>query len=83
MNDPRAYATALAENSLGLVEGSLGPEALPEGLVAAVTAAVRGQAVQDDGAPILEKQMLSLLATVRESSFERRGGPQPHRSPSA
>jgi hypothetical protein len=73
MNDPRAYATALAENSLGLVEGSLGPEALPEGLVAAVTAAVRGQAVQDDGAPILEKQMLSLLATVRESSLSEDG----------
>jgi hypothetical protein len=73
LSDPRTYATALAENSLGLAEGSLGPHALPEELVAAVAAAVRGQPVRGDAAPVLEQQMLSLLASVRESSLSEDG----------
>ena len=73
MSDTRAYVASMAEESLGLARGSLAPGSVPEELVAAVTSAVKGQAVPEDGAPVLEKKMLSLLAAVRGSSLSEEG----------
>ncbi len=73
LSDPRAYVASMAEESLGLARGSLARGSVPEEFVAAVTSAVKGQAVPEDGAPVLEKKMLSLLAAVRGSSLSEEG----------
>jgi len=69
LSDPRTYVASVAEESLGLVAGSLEPEELPEALVKRFSSAVRGDSPADTGAPTLEVQLLSLLAAVRAEAL--------------
>ncbi len=73
MSDPRSYVALMAEDSLGLAEGSLTPQTLPEDLVATAASAVRGHSATDSGGPFLEKQMLSLRETLKAAAIKEDG----------
>jgi hypothetical protein len=73
MSDPRSYVASMTEDSLGLVEGSLTPQNLPEDLVASVASAVRGHSPGDSGVPFLEKQMISLNEAMRATAIKDDG----------
>jgi len=73
LSDPRTYVASVAEQSLGLVAGSLRPETLPEALVKQFSSAVRGGSPADAGGPVLEMQLLSLLAATRAAALAEDG----------
>jgi hypothetical protein len=64
---------ASVEDSLGLVEGSLSPGNLPDELVRVVSSTLRGQLPADAVGPSLEKQILSLLPSLRAASLAADG----------
>ena len=73
MSDPRSYVASLAEDTLGLAQGSLSPEKLPDDLVASVLAAIRGHPQGDTSGPVVERQMLSFLASTKAAAIAEDG----------
>ncbi len=73
MTDQRTYAASTIEDSLGLLEGSLKPKGLPEGLVDSISSAVRGRPPKETEGPSIEKQVIALLADARASALAKDG----------
>ncbi len=73
MSDSWTYVAALVEDSLGLMEGSLRPENLPDELVRTISSTLRGQLPADAVGPSLERQILSLLPSLRAASIATDG----------
>jgi hypothetical protein len=80
MTDARLYVASMAEESLGLVGGSLagalGEELLPQSFVDNVASVLRGGEAPpgtDVSTPYLEKELFSLLPRIRDASLQRDG----------
>ncbi len=80
MTDARSYVTSMAEESLGLVGGSLtgpsGEELLPQGFVDKVASVLRSGVAPpgaDASTPYLETELFSLLPKIRDASLQRDG----------
>jgi len=73
MSDVRAYASALVEESLGLVKGHLERYPLPQDFVDEASSVMRGGPTEDVGRPVLELRMAALLASMRETALREDG----------
>jgi hypothetical protein len=68
-----SYVLNFVEGSLGLVSGSLKPEAVPQELVEEVGAVMRGSPPKDSTLPSLEMRIFALLEQVEKSSIKEEG----------
>ena len=74
MNSPAAgYAACFLESSLGLVSGSLRPEAVPGDLVDELSSVMRGSPPKDSRAPSLEGRAMELLQELERTALESEG----------
>jgi len=67
-----AYAASFLEGSLGLVSGSLSPDAVPADFVDELTSVMRGAPPKDPTAPSLEAKTLKFLVELERSSLEEK-----------
>jgi len=68
-----SYVQKLVEGSLGLVPGSLRPEAVPPDLVEEISSVMRGIPPKDPTVPSLETRVNSLLKEVEKSAIKEEG----------
>ncbi len=67
------YVLNFVEGSLGLVSGSLKPEAVPRDLVEDLVDVMRGSPPNDSTTPSLETRISTLLKQVEKSAIEEEG----------